>query len=138
MKKEGVNNVKIVFKNEEEIREKRLLTISQIEIKRHRKNFFGIETNRYDLITESVPMRIEYNLDSIIAVFDECEISNGNTDGYESYQKYSKDIVINKNNEIIELQYCGGTTNFNILSSNPDEIVAGIAKVVALKQISKF
>lgn len=86
----------------------------------------------------NIPIQISYAINSITAVFDYIS-GNSNDDEPSTY----KQIYVIKNGQQIHLSYSDvyhfpdtrPNHSFTINSENPNDIIVGIAKVVALNQV---
>lgn len=105
--------------------------INSVEI----KNFFGRRTGRFktEILIKKSPLKINYNIDSITALFDAShdlvEYLDWDSGGFTG-------IKITKNEDNFSLQYLRNGLLFLLTNSkNPSDIVGGIASIVAERQL---
>lgn len=127
----------------EEIRDEHLLIANRA--RSFRKSFFTGE--RIFDGYEDKPMIITYHVGSVTASFDVHSVrcSSGTNEGDGSYwdESYCRSIIItktsNQKNNLFKLKYDDDNTEqwskgFEISSTNSNDIINGIAKIVALEQ----
>lgn len=97
------------------------------------KNFFGRGTGFYnkEKIVEIVPMKILFDTDTVIAEFDHWYDNGGE---YRDSDSGSSCIKITKSNDIFSLKYNHGH-DFDVSSNDPSDIISGVARIVAAKQL---
>jgi len=78
-------------------------------------------------------MKILFDTNSVIAEFD-YGFDNGGE--YRGFSSGSRRIKITKSNDIFSLQYNSG--DLNISSGDPSDIIDGIARIVAAKQLKEI
>lgn len=117
----------------EEIRDKGILTYDAYR-KENRVSIYNLFRRGTDrcktetIITE--PMKILFDTNTVIAEFD-YRFDNGGE--YSGFSSGPSRIKITKSNDIFSLQYnsCG----LNVSSENPSDIINGVARIIAAKQL---
>jgi len=120
----------------EEIRDEGILTYDTYR-KENRDdiyNLFGLGAGHHK--TEKIttePMNILFDTNTVIAEFD-YRFDNGGE--YSGFSSGPSRIKITKSNNIFSLQYnsCG----LNISSENPSDIINGVARIIAAKQLKEI